>query len=116
MTAVDGARSTPDWRGEHRQKHVTQFAGYDELYRGSTVSETACMAHAHREIHDLHEGRPGFVNMLSTGLREATAFPRCSLRSCGRHRPKVGLVRDALPARMDFRRSTAMAAPTDHLR
>ncbi|EPZ85350.1 transposase IS66 family protein [Burkholderia cepacia] len=37
------------------------FAGYAELYRGGTIQEAACMAHARRKIHDLHAVRPNAV-------------------------------------------------------
>ncbi len=58
---------TPDRRGEHPQQHLADFtgvlqadafAGYAELYRGGTIQEAACMAHARRKIHDLHAVRP----------------------------------------------------------
>ncbi|WP_175948534.1 IS66 family transposase [Burkholderia pyrrocinia] len=61
---------TPDRRGEHPQQHLTEFvgvlqadafAGYAELYRGGTIQEAACMAHARRKIHDLHAVRPNAV-------------------------------------------------------
>jgi transposase len=58
---------TPDWSGEHPQKHLANFngvlqadgyKGYGELYRSGRVQEAACMAHARRKIHDLHAARP----------------------------------------------------------
>ncbi|WP_175813673.1 IS66 family transposase [Burkholderia contaminans] len=61
---------TPDRRGEHPQQHLADFtgvlqadafAGYAELYRGGTIQEAACMAHARRKIHDLHAVRPNAV-------------------------------------------------------
>ncbi|VWC17152.1 putative transposase [Burkholderia lata] len=61
---------TPDRRGEHPQQHLAEFvgvlqadafAGYAELYRGGTIQEAACMAHARRKIHDLHAVRPNAV-------------------------------------------------------
>ena len=61
---------TPDRRGEHPQQHLAEFvgvlqadafAGYAELYRGGTIQEAACMAHARRKIHDLHGVRPNTV-------------------------------------------------------
>ncbi|MDR6499013.1 hypothetical protein J2785_002158 [Burkholderia ambifaria] len=61
---------TPDRRGEHPQRHLAHFAGvlqadafagYAELYRGDTIQEAACMAHARRKIHDLHAVRPNAV-------------------------------------------------------
>lgn len=67
---------TPDWSGEHPQKHLANFngvlqadgyKGYAELYRSGRVQEAACMAHARRKIHDLHAARP------SAFTREALA-------------------------------------------
>ncbi|HKU01032.1 MAG TPA: IS66 family transposase [Paraburkholderia sp.] len=61
---------TPDRRGEHPQQHLADFvgvlqadafAGYAELYRGGTIQEAACMAHARRKVHDLHAVRPNAV-------------------------------------------------------
>jgi len=61
---------TPDRRGKHPQRHLAHFAGvlqadafagYAELYRGDTIQEAACMAHARRKIHDLHAVRPNAV-------------------------------------------------------
>uniref|UniRef100_UPI001588C6A7 IS66 family transposase n=1 Tax=Burkholderia sp. BCC1640 TaxID=2676294 RepID=UPI001588C6A7 len=61
---------TPDRRGEHPQQHLADFAGvlqadafagYAELYRGGTIQEAACMAHARRKIHDLHAVRPNAI-------------------------------------------------------
>ncbi|KVH79425.1 hypothetical protein WJ42_06100 [Burkholderia cepacia] len=54
----------------HPQRHLAHFAGvlqadafagYAELYRGGTIQEVACMAHARRKIHDLHSVRPNAV-------------------------------------------------------
>lgn len=65
-----GSPYTPDRRGEHPQQHLANFAGvlqadafagYAELYRGGTIQEAACMAHARRKIHDLHAVRPNAV-------------------------------------------------------
>ncbi len=56
--------------GGHPQRHLADFtgvlqadafAGYAELYRGGTIQEAACMAHARRKIHDLHAVRPNAV-------------------------------------------------------
>ncbi|KVT12700.1 transposase [Burkholderia sp. MSMB1078WGS] len=61
---------TPDRRGEHTQQHLADFAGvlqadafagYADLYRGGTIQEASCMAHARRKIHDLHAVRPNAV-------------------------------------------------------
>ncbi|WP_346824828.1 IS66 family transposase [Ralstonia solanacearum] len=61
---------TPDRRGEHPQQHLADFtgvlqadafAGYAELYRGGTIREAACMAHARRKVHDLHAVRPSAI-------------------------------------------------------
>ncbi len=60
----------PVVHGRHPQQHLADFAGvlqadafagYAELYRGGTIQEAACMAHARRKIHDLHAVRPNAV-------------------------------------------------------
>jgi transposase len=58
---------TPNRQGQHPQRHLAGFkgvlqadayAGFNEIYIDGTVREAACMAHARRKVHELHDRRP----------------------------------------------------------
>ena len=58
---------SPDRKGEHPQKHLKDFrgflqadayAGFSHLYGTGSIHEAACMAHARRKFHDIHEVQP----------------------------------------------------------
>jgi transposase len=58
---------TPDRKGEHPQRHLKDFrgilqadayAGFGHLYGTGNIHEAACMAHARRKFHDIHEVQP----------------------------------------------------------
>lgn len=55
------------WKGEHPQRHLKDFhgilqadayAGFGHLYGTDNIQEAACMAHARRKFHDIHEVHP----------------------------------------------------------
>ncbi|AIA48129.1 hypothetical protein L085_13480 [Serratia sp. FS14] len=61
---------SPDRKGIHPQQHLADYsgilqadayAGYNALYESGRVTETACMAHARRKIHDVHVRHPTTV-------------------------------------------------------
>jgi transposase len=54
---------SPDRKGEHPQQHLKHyrgalqadaFAGFQQLYKGGTINEVACWAHARRKFHEIH--------------------------------------------------------------
>lgn len=56
-----------DRKGEHPRQHLKNFrgvlqadayAGFGHLYGTGNVQEAACMAHARRKFHDIHEVHP----------------------------------------------------------
>jgi len=56
-----------DRKGEHPRKHLNNFrgvlqadayAGFGHLYTAGSIQEAACMAHARRKLHDIHEIHP----------------------------------------------------------
>jgi transposase len=58
---------SPDRKGEHPQKHLKDFrgflqadayAGFGHLYGTGNIHEAACIAHARRKFHDIHEVQP----------------------------------------------------------
>jgi transposase len=58
---------SPDRKGEHPRQHLKDFrgvlqadayAGFGHLYGTGNISEAACMAHARRKFHDIHEVHP----------------------------------------------------------
>lgn len=58
---------SPDRKGEHPQRHLKDFrgilqadayAGFGHLYGTGNIHEAACMAHARRKFHDIHEVHP----------------------------------------------------------
>jgi transposase len=58
---------TPDRKGEHPRQHLKDFrgilqadayAGFGHIYGTGNVQEAACMAHARRKLHDIHEIHP----------------------------------------------------------
>lgn len=58
---------SPDRKGEHPRQHLNDFrgvlqadayAGFGHLYGTGNVQEAACMAHARRKLHDIHEIHP----------------------------------------------------------
>ena len=58
---------SPDRKGEHPRKHLKDFrgvlqadayAGFGHLYTAGSIQEAACMAHARRKLHDIHEIHP----------------------------------------------------------
>jgi transposase len=58
---------SPDRKGEHPRKHLKDFcgvlqadayAGFGHLYGTGNIHEAACMAHARRKFHDIHEVQP----------------------------------------------------------
>jgi transposase len=55
---------TPNRKGEHPQAHLREFAGtlqadayagYEGVYQGGRVKESACMAHVRRPFYELYE-------------------------------------------------------------
>jgi transposase len=55
---------SPDRRGEHPHRHLSDFkgtlqadayAGFNRLYDSGRIQETACWAHVRRKFFDLHE-------------------------------------------------------------
>jgi transposase len=55
---------SPDRRGEHPHRHLTEFrgtlqadayAGFNRLYDSGRIQEAACWAHVRRKFFDLHE-------------------------------------------------------------
>lgn len=55
---------TPNRQGQHPQTHLANFSGvlqadafpgYDKIFADGRVREAACMAHARRKVHDLHQ-------------------------------------------------------------
>jgi transposase len=61
---------TPDRKGEHPQAHLREFtgtlqadayAGYDAVYKGGRVKESACMAHVRRPFYELYEAHKSAV-------------------------------------------------------
>jgi transposase len=53
---------SPDRRGEHPQRHLSEFlgtlqadafAGFNQIYEGKRVREAACWAHVRRKFYDL---------------------------------------------------------------
>jgi transposase len=58
---------TPNRKGEHPRQHLKDFcgilqadayAGFGHLYGAGTIHEAACMAHARRKFHDIHQVQP----------------------------------------------------------
>lgn len=58
---------SPDRKGEHPRKHLKDFrgvlqadayVGFGHLYGTGNIQEAACMAHARRKLHDIHEIHP----------------------------------------------------------
>lgn len=58
---------SPDRKGDHPRRHLKDFrgvlqadayAGYGLLYETGNICEAACMAHARRKFHDIHEANP----------------------------------------------------------
>jgi len=58
---------SPDRKGEHPRQHLKDFrgvlqadayAGFGHLYGTGNIHEAACMAHARRKFHDIHEVHP----------------------------------------------------------
>lgn len=58
---------SPDRKGEHPRQHLKDFrgvlqadayAGFGHLYGTGSILEAACMAHARRKFHDIHEAHP----------------------------------------------------------
>jgi transposase len=58
---------SPDRKGEHPRQHLKDFrgvlqadayAGFGHLYGTGAIHEAACMAHARRKYHDIHEVHP----------------------------------------------------------
>jgi len=58
---------SPDRKGEHPRQHLKDFrgvlqadayAGFGHIYGAGNVLEAACMAHARRKFHDIHEIHP----------------------------------------------------------
>ncbi len=58
---------SPDRKGEHPRQHLKDFrgvlqadayAGFGHLYGTGNIQEAACMAHARRKFHDIHEVHP----------------------------------------------------------
>jgi transposase len=58
---------SPDRKGEHPGLHLKDFrgvlqadayAGFGHLYGTGNIQEAACMAHARRKLHDIHEIHP----------------------------------------------------------
>jgi transposase len=58
---------SPDRKGEHPRRHLKDFrgvlqadayAGFGHLYGTGNIQEAACMAHARRKFHDIHEAHP----------------------------------------------------------
>jgi transposase len=58
---------SPDRKGEHPRLHLKDFrgvlqadayAGFGHLYGTGNIQEAACMAHARRKFHDIHEVHP----------------------------------------------------------
>ena len=58
---------SPDRKGDHPRQHLKDFrgvlqadayAGFGHLYGTGNVREAACMAHARRKFHDIHEVHP----------------------------------------------------------
>jgi transposase len=58
---------SPDRKGEHPRQHLKDFrgvlqadayAGFGHLYGTGNILEAACMAHARRKFHDIHEAHP----------------------------------------------------------
>jgi transposase len=58
---------SPDRKGEHPRNHLKDFrgvlqadaySGYGHLYGTGNIQEAACMAHARRKLHDIHEVHP----------------------------------------------------------
>jgi transposase len=58
---------SPDRKGEHPRHHLKGFrgvlqadayAGFGHLYDRGNIHEAACMAHARRKYHDIHEVHP----------------------------------------------------------
>jgi transposase len=61
---------TPDRKGEHPKAHLSEFtgtlqadgyAGYDAVYEGEQIKESACMAHIRRPFYDLYEAHKSAV-------------------------------------------------------
>lgn len=61
---------SPDRKGEHPRQHLKDFrgvlqadayAGFGHLYGTGNIHEAACMAHARRKFHDIHEIHPSPV-------------------------------------------------------
>ena len=55
---------SPDRKGIHPQNHLAGYSGvlqadayggYRALYESGRITEAACMAHARRKIHDVHD-------------------------------------------------------------
>jgi transposase len=58
---------SPDRKGIHPQQHLKDFrgvlqadayAGFGHLYGAGCIQEAACMAHARRKFHEIHEVQP----------------------------------------------------------
>jgi transposase len=61
---------TPNRKGEHPQAHLKEFAGtlqadayagYEGVYQGGRVKESACMAHVRRQFYELYEAHNSAV-------------------------------------------------------
>ncbi len=48
----------PILRGFSGVLQADAYAGFNELYRDSRITEAACWAHARRKIHDVHVRTP----------------------------------------------------------
>ena len=91
---------TPDRKGEHPQRHLKDFrgilqadayAGFGHLYGTGNIHEAACMAHARRKFHDIHEvqsspittealDRIGALYSIEREIRGQTAEQRQEVR------------------------------------
>ena len=49
-----GAHSTDHLKGYRGSMHADGYSGYNDLLRGGTVQEVACMAHIRRKFVDIH--------------------------------------------------------------
>lgn len=58
---------SPDRKGDHPKRHLSQFrgalqadaySGFHHLYEGGTIYEAACWAHARRKFHEIHVAHP----------------------------------------------------------
>jgi transposase len=69
------------------------YAGFNTLYEGGGIDETACWAHARRKFHDLHVARPS--PLTTEALRRIAELYLIEAEICGKPPDERRSVRQA---------------------